>query len=290
MIPVLTILFVLLQAVISVRTELVVVPVSVTDDQGRHVRGLVQEDFRVLADGRPQPVTVFQQGDGPITLGLVVDRSLSMRSKSSGLLSAVTAILQSTRPDDELFGVGFHDDVEFALAGGTPFTNDAHQIARALAAIPNNGRTALYDGVVAGLEHLRLGHSDRKALIVISDGGDNASTRKFADVVVLARRTDAVIYAIGLLGTSGAEDEEDSGLIKRLCRETGGVAYFPKSAEELLASSTRVALDLREQYTLGFSPDTAVAGSAFRRIGVKVLAKGRGHLNVRTRSGYGVTP
>ncbi|MEO8678249.1 MAG: VWA domain-containing protein [Vicinamibacterales bacterium] len=290
MAPLLIVALVLFQAVISLRTELVAVPVTVTDDRGRQVRDLTQDNFRVLEDGRPQPVTVFHQGDGPITLGLIVDRSQSMRSKSRALLTAVSAVLKSARPDDELFGVGFHDDVEFAAAGAEPFTSDPRRLEAALSAIPNTGMTALYDGVAAGLDRLRSGRFEHKVLIVISDGGDNASTRTFADVVTLARRTDAVIYAIGLLGTDGAGDEEDSGLIKRLCKDTGGVAYFPKSTEELIALSTRVALDIREQYTLGFAPGATDGRQAFRRIEVIVSAKAHGRLHVRTRSGYIVAP
>jgi len=284
-IPLLPVLL-LLQAVISVHTELVAVPVSVTDARGRHVSGLTQENFRVFEEGRPQPIAVFHHGDAPITLGLIVDRSQSMLAKRSALQTAVSALLRSSRPDDELFAVGFNDRVSFALAASRPFTNNSREIVASLPAIPTGGRTALYDGVAEALEHLQLGQSEKKVLIVVSDGGDNASQRTYAEVLALARRSDAVIYAIGLLGTSAVEEEEDAGLLKRLCKDTGGVAYFPRTNDEIAAMSTNVARDLREQYTLGFAPGPRTDARAFRRIEVRVSAAGQRRLHVRTRSGY----
>jgi Ca-activated chloride channel homolog len=285
-IPLLSALFLLVQAVISVRTELVAVPVTVTDAQGHQVKGLSQDNFRVYEDGRPQPIAVFHHGDAPLALGLVVDRSQSMRGKSSALLTAVSGLLQSSRPDDELFAVGFNDRVFFALGASQPFTNDAKEIETAVSATAAEGRTALYDAVAEALEHLQLGQSEKKVLIVISDGGDNASGQTSAHVLELARRSQAVIYAIGLMSTSPAEEDEDAGLIKRLCKDTGGVAYFPRSAEEIVSASTSLAHDLREQYTLGFAPDPRTDGRAFRTIEVRVSAAGQGRLHVRTRSGY----
>jgi VWFA-related protein len=277
----------LVQAVISVHTELVAVPVIVTDARGHHVRGLTREQFRVFEDGRLQSIALFHHGDAPVTLGLVVDRSQSMRPKSSALAIAVSILLQSGRPDDELFAVGFNDDVSLALADGRSFTNDAKAIVTALFAIPPEGRTALYDAVAESLQHLELGHAEKKALIVVSDGGDNASRTTYAEVLARARRSEVLIYAIGLLATSPVvEEEEDAGLIERLCRETGGVAYFPRSSEEIVQASNDLARDLREQYTLGFVPGTRMGGRAFRKIEVKVTAVGQRRLRVRTRSGY----
>lgn len=286
MIPLLALL--LLQAVISVRTELVAVPVLVTDARGRRVSGLTEENFRVFEDNRLQPIVAFHHGDGAVTVGLVVDRSQSMRPKSAALLTALTALLQSSRPGDELFGVDFNDRVAFALPEGRPFTSDANELAGALTAVRAEGRTALYDGVAEGLERLRLGRAEKRALVVVSDGGDNGSRRTYAEVLALARGSDAVIYAIGLLGSSetGGQEEEDAGLLKRLCRDTGGAAYFPRTPEEIVAVSTEVARSLREQYMLGFVPGARASGRAFRRIEVKVSAPGHGRLRVRTRSGY----
>ncbi len=286
MLPLLPVVLLLLQAVISVHTELVAVPVTVTDARGHQVSGLSQDNFRVYEDGRPQPIAVFHHGDASVTLGLVVDRSQSMRPKRAALLTAVSALLQSSRPEDELFAVGFNDRVTFALADSRAFTNDTREIEAALSAMPAAGRTALYDGVAEALQHLHLGRSDKNVLVIVTDGGDNASRETYAHVLALARRSQAVIYAIGLLGTSPAEEEEDAGLITRLCRDSGGVAYFPRTVAEILEASTSLTRDLREQYTLGFIPGKQRDGRTFRRIEVTVAASGQRRLHVRTRSGY----
>ncbi len=276
----------LLQALFTARSEVVAVPVSVTDARGRHVSGLSQENFHVFEDGRPQPITLFSRGDTPLTLGLVVDRSQSMRAKTPALLAAVEALARSSRPGDETFAVTFNDRVALALPADEPFTSDAKQLVAALAAVAAEGETALYDGVVEGLRHLRLGQPGKHALVIVSDGGDNASRETYARVLALARQSDAVIYAIGLLGTSSAQEEENAGLLDRLCRDTGGVAYFPQTARDMVVMSDAIASDLRDQYTLGFTPGEQTGGRAFRKIRVTVTAAGQGRLHVRTRAGY----
>jgi VWFA-related protein len=280
--------YLLLQAVISVRTELVTVPVAVTDDHGHQVPGLIQDNFRVYDEGRPQTIVVFHHGDVPVTLGLIVDRSQSMRPKNAAFMTAVSALLQASRPDDELFAIGFSDRASLIHAGSEPFTSDLTAMTTALSAMPAGGRTALYDGLAEGIQHLELGHAAKRVLVVVSDGGDNASHETYARILTLARRSQTVIYAIGLLGTPPAEVEEDAGAIERLCRDTGGVAYFPRSVEDTATASARVARDLREQYTLGIVPEPRADRGAFRRIDVKVSAAGHGRLHVRTRAGYAV--
>jgi Ca-activated chloride channel homolog len=277
---------VLLQLVISVRTELVAVPVTVTDTQGRRVAGLDQENFHVFEDGRPRPITVFHRGDVAVTLGLIVDRSQSMRPKDAALVAAVSALLRSTRPDDELFGVTFNDRAALVGGGAGRFTNDPRALGDSLVAVRAEGQTSLNDAVAVGLEQLAAGHTDLRALVVVSDGGDNVSRRTYQEILSLAQRSNAVIYTIGLVGTPPAVEEEDAGLLIRLCRDTGGAAFFPRTLEEVDAMATRVAGDLRQQYTLGFVPSDPGDRDAFRKIDVRVTAPGRSRLKVRTRSGY----
>jgi Ca-activated chloride channel homolog len=270
------------QGTISVETALVVLPVRVTGPDGDFVSGLTQEQFRVYEDGRQQPITLFRQEDTPVTVGLVVDHSRSMGSKLSGVAAAVSAFAHSSNPADEMFVVDFSDNVSVELPGGEPFTNNPRELAQAVSAVSARGMTALYDAVAEGLNHLQLGHSDKKALIIVSDGGDNASGRKYADVLILARRSKAVIYAIGLFG---AAEEENPGVLRRLCKDTGGLAFFSTGGQAVSDISAIIAHDLREQYTIGFTPEEKNDGT-FRKIRVEVTAPRQGKLQVRTRSGY----
>jgi VWFA-related protein len=270
------------QGAISIVTELVVLPVRVTGANGDFVTGLTQEQFHVYEDGRPQPITLFRQEDNPVTVGLVVDHSSSMGPKLQNVAAAVSAFAQSSNPEDEMFVVDFSDNVSLKLLGGKPFSNNPRDLAQAVSAVSARGMTALYDAVTEGLNHLQLGRSDKKALIIVSDGGDNASKRKYAEVLELARRSQAVIYAIGLVDT---HEEENPEILRRLSKDTGGLAFFPTEGQSVSEISTKIAHDLREQYTMGFSPEKKDDGS-FHKIRVEVKAPGRGKLQVRTRSGY----
>ncbi len=274
------------QGTISVVAALVVLPVRVTGADGDFVSGLTQEQFRVYEDGRRQPITLFRQEDTPVTVGLVVDHSSSMGPKLPSVAAAVSAFAQSSNPEDEMFVVDFSDNVSVKLPGGKPFTSDPRELAQAVSAVSARGMTALYDAVAEGLNHLQLGRWDKKALIVVSDGGDNASARKYADILELARRSQAVIYAIGLVD---AHEEENPDVLRHLCKDTGGLAFFPKEGQSVSEISASIAHDLRQQYTIGFTPEKKNNGS-FRKIRVEVSAPGRGKLQVRTRSGYFAAP
>jgi Ca-activated chloride channel family protein len=271
------------QSTISSNTDLVVLPVNVTDAKGNVVSGLSQQNFRVYEDGRLQKVTSFQQGDTPVTVGLIVDHSRSMGPKLPEVAAAVSAFAHSSNPQDEMFVVDFNDDVSVELVGGKAFTNDPAELGKALFSVRARGRTALYDAVAEGLLHLRLGHCDRKALIIVSDGGDNASQQKFSQVLSLAQQSQVLIYSIGLVTDVG---EEDPGVLRHFSKATGGVAYFPSPTNTVTSISTQIARDLREQYTLGFTPEKANNPHAFRKVEVKVTAPGHGKIHVRTRSGY----
>lgn len=268
---------------ISVQTELVVLPVSVTDARGSAVLGLSEKDFRVYEDGRLQKIAMFQQGDTPITVGLIVDHSRSMGPQLEEVGDAVSSFAQSGNPRDEMFVVDFNDDVSVELLNGKAFTDDPKELAKAIFAVRARGRTALYDAVAEGLLHLQLGRYERKALIIISDGGDNASLQKFPQVLALAQKSQVVIYSIGLISDDG---EVNPGVLRHFAKDTGGIAYFPDRTNTVTSISTQIARDLREQYTLGFAPEKANDVHAFRKIEVKVSAPGRGKLRARTRTGY----
>jgi Ca-activated chloride channel family protein len=272
------------QTTIAVSVNLVLLPVKVTDARGTFVSGLKREEFRVLEDGQLQKLTVFEERDTPVTIGLVVDHSRSMGSKLPDVVTAVSSFALSSNPQDEMFVVDFNDDVSIELMRGKIFSHDAKELGAALTAVSAQGRTALYDAVSEGLQHLLDGHLQKKALIIISDGGDNASHLKYSQVLAQARQSQALIYSIALVGASG--EEENPKILQRLCRDTGGVAYFPGPRESVAAVSKEIARDLREQYTLGYVPQNTKRTDAFRKVEVKVIAPGHGKLRVRTRQGY----
>jgi len=272
------------QAKIVVSTNLVLLPVNVTDRRGSFVAGLKLQDFHVYEDRQLQELTVFEEGDTPVTVGLVVDHSRSMGPKLRNVLAAVYSFAHSSNPQDEMFVVDFNDDVLIELMKGKAFSNDVKDLEEALAAVTARGRTALYDAVSEGLHHLEYGHLEKKALIIISDGGDNASHLKYSQVLAQALHSQTMIYAIGLVGAD--DKEENPGLLRRLCKDTGGIAYFPREGESIAKISAEIARDLREQYTLGYVPQNLQRGDAFRKIEVKVAAPDHGGLRVRTRPGY----
>lgn len=272
------------QPTISVASDLVVLPVNVTDPQGNFVSGLTKENFRVYEEKRLQNLTLFEQEDAPVTVGLIVDHSGSMEPKLTNVIAALSAFTHSGNPEDEMFVVDFNDSVLVEPLGGKPFTNDAAELGKAVGAVSARGRTALYDAVAQGLVHLQLAHRQRKALIIISDGGDNASRYTYSQILAFARQSQVVIYSIGLLDQSGKE--ENPKILKQLCKDTGGISLFPESSQSVADLSARIAKDLREQYLLGFVPETQTSSTSFRKILVNVIAPERGNIHVRTRSGY----
>ena len=275
------------QTKIALSVNLVQLPVNVTDAHGTFVAGLKQDDFRVFEDGQLQQITVFDEGNTPVTVGLVVDHSRSMGPKLPGVIAAVHSFAHSSNSQDEMFVVDFNDDVSIELMNGKAFSSDPKELEEALDAVSARGRTALYDAVSEGLNHLRYARWGKKALIIISDGGDNASHLKYAQVLAQARQSQSLIYAIALVGSDeGNDKEENPGLLRRLCKDTGGIAYFPGEAESVAGVSARIARDLREQYTLGYVPRIVQGAVAFRKVEVKVTAPGHGRLHVRTRQGY----
>jgi Ca-activated chloride channel homolog len=268
---------------ISVNSDLVALPVRVSDSSGNIVSGLTLQDFSVFEDGRPQKITLFQQEDAPVTVGLVVDHSRSMGPKLAGVIAAVSAFAHSSNPQDEMFVVDFNDDVWLQILGGKPFTHSADDLEKEINAVSARGRTALYDAVAEGLNHLRFGNCEKKALIIVSDGGDNASHQKFSQILEQAQRSQVLIYSIVLQGDG---QEENPGALRKLSKSTGGFSYLPSSSQSIASISALIARDLRDQYTLGFAPEKLSAGTSFRKIEVKVSAAGRGKLHVRYRPGY----
>jgi len=268
--------------VIRSDVRLVLLDVSVKDRDGGWVSGLSKDNFRVDENGARQDITVFANNDIPVTVGILVDNSRSMTPKREEVLSAATTFIEESNPHDESFVLNFNETVKRGLPNGVLFSDDIGQLRAALARGIPEGRTALNDAVVEGLQQLEQGRRDKKALIVITDGGDNASQHKRSELLDMVERNLATIYTIGLFDTG--DMDRDPGILKKLARLSGGVAYFPETADELTDVCRAIAKDIRTRYTVGYAPQAA--GGPLRRIHVRVSAPGRTGLIARTRIGY----
>jgi Ca-activated chloride channel homolog len=268
---------------ISVETNLVMLPVTVVDRHGEFVTGLTSEQFTVYDNGESQQVQFFTNEEMTATVGIVVDCSTSMRARRDDVTAAATAFAASAHPLDEMFSVNFNESVWPGLPPGVVFAANVDQLHRALERAPAQGMTALFDAVDRALDHLRLGTRDRKALILVSDGGDNASVQTLAAVVERARRSSAVIYSVSLVDPDTRDARPE--VLRKLARETGGDVFTPKRVDEVMKAFTRIGQEIRTGYMLGFSPATEANGG-FRTIRVVASAGDGRQLTVRTRAGY----
>jgi Ca-activated chloride channel family protein len=272
---------------ISLEVDLVLLDVTVLDRKGHFVTDLDRDSFRVYEDGRPQKIEVFQGRDVPAAVGLVVDNSGSMRGKREQVIAASVAFAQSSNPADEMFVVNFNEEVSMGLPAGTEFTGDPEQLRAALARSAPAGQTALYDAVTRALDHLQKARLGRKALIVVSDGGDNSSLLDFRQMLQKAQQSNATIYTIALINSE--DRDQNPSVLKRLAKETGGDFSRPSQAAEVLEICRRIAADLRNQYVVGYVPSNTNRDGSYRSIKVTASAPGKGQLKVRTRTGYFAT-
>jgi VWFA-related protein len=263
--------------------RLVLLDVSVKDRAGGFVSGLTKPNFTVLENGKPQPITVFANDDVPVTVGILVDESFSMRTKRSEVLTAAQTFIEESNPRDEIFVLNFNDRVTRGLPDRMLFSDDIKQLRAALNRGTPQGKTALNDAIVAGLEQLQLGRRDKKTLIVISDGGDNASEHKRSDMLKMVEESTATIYTIGIYDTN--DPDRAPGILKELAGKSGGEAYFPANPAEMVPVCRRIAKDIRTRYTLGYIPVSA-NGATMRQIRVHVTSPDRGRLVARTRKSY----
>jgi VWFA-related protein len=261
---------------------------TVCDKKGRFVSGLTKDDFQVFEDRTPQAIKVFQHEDVPVAVGLIVDNSGSMRRKKNAVAEAALAFVKSSNARDQMFVVNFNERVSFGLPAAEPFSDNAAELERALNGVPANGKTALYDGIEAGLARLTKATLDKKVLIVISDGGDNASRHTLAQVLESAERSNAIVYTIGLFDEY--DEESKPAVLKKIARTTGGEAFLPQETSEIVAICEQIAKDIRNQYTIGYSPSEPDSNRAYRTINVTARGPHGGKLMVRTRTGYIAAP
>jgi Ca-activated chloride channel homolog len=269
----------------SASNDLVVVSATVLDKEGGFVEGLDSGRFVIFEDGKRQRIDLFSHEDTPVSVGVIIDNSASMGPKIGEVVAATIAFAKSSHPEDELFTLSFNDRVQ----AHEPLKNRAFLLASDVAALEHavsslrpEGRTALYDAVMAGLDRLDEGSRSRKVLIVMSDGGDNASRATIDQVLERARRSGATIYTIGLFDPG--DPDANPGVLKSLAQATGGARYLPRSAGPLLLACKQIARDIRSGYTIAFEPSKR--DGRYHQIQVHVDRANGPRLAVRTRPGY----
>lgn len=256
---------------------------SVVDDHQHIVTNLDRTAFSVFEDGKPQQIISFHHVDIPVAMGIIIDNSGSMREKRNKVNQAALNLVRSSNPKDEVFIVNFNDEQYL----DQDFTNNLLKMKEALEKIDARGGTALYDAVVASADHLKqAARLEKKVLFVVTDGEDNASSETLEQAIKqLQQENGPSVYAIGILG-----DEEHPKRARRalqiIADRTGGIAFFPKTLDEVDAISKTVANDIRNQYAIGYKPTTPKGAGGFRQVRVDAKAKGHGKLVVRTKSGY----
>ena len=277
---------------INVDVNLVVLHATVLDPKGRQVNDLRKENFHVFEDGVAQTLSVFSHADIPVTMGIVIDDSGSMKDKRAAVNVAAVTFVKTSNPQDQVFVVNFNDVPYLDTPGD--FASSVEELKAALDKIDSRGGTALYEAVNTALDHMKLGNRDKKVLLAITDGEDNASRYTLEEIVRYIQKGNTVVYTIGLLGSGepgglfkGSEAKRAAKVLKKLAEVSGGQAYFPKSVEEVESTCVGVARDIRSQYTLAYTPTNAKKDGTFRTVRVDASRpRGGSHLTVRTRTGY----
>jgi len=273
------------QTIFKSQSDLVVLHVNVFDGRSDAVPDLPQRAFHILEDDTRQDITFFGGADVPVAVGLILDNSGSMIARQHMVTTGGAAFVRTIHPEDELFTIHFNEYAQYGLPPAIPFTSRESLLHAALAKYRPGGKTALHDAVISGLEHLERASHQKRVLVVLSDGEDNASRYSEDDMIEQARTSDAIIYTVSnanrRIGLPG-----DAGVLRKLANVTGGVAYFPGSDEKVVESLDEIAGNIRRGYTIGYVPTNPARDGTFRRVKVMVLVPGRTHLSVRTRDGY----
>jgi Ca-activated chloride channel family protein len=276
--------FLLLQYTLSVDVDLVVFNVTVLDGNRRPVTGLTADNFRVYENGREEKIKIFQPEDTPATVGLVIDNSGSMANKRRDVVTAALAFINASQHDDEMFIVDFNRRAWLGLPASMPFTSNYSDLRASLLETRTEGTTALYDALELALDHLKEGTRQRKALVLLSDGGDNASIVKLDDVLRMAQQSSATIYCIGIYDPFAKD--KNPGVLRKIARVTGGDSYFPRTSVDVREIWPRIAGAIRGQYTIGYLSSNSNRDGSYRSVKI-TAARSRGKpLEVRTRSGY----
>ena len=270
---------------LKVDTTLVLVPVTVTDPMNRLVTGLEKDNFSLLEGNQGQQIWSFSSEDAPLSLGVIFDLSGSMSNKIDKSKQAVVEFFKTANPDDEFFLIGFSDKPELLV----DFTSSIEDIQSQLVFANAKGRTALLDAIYMGIKKMKVAHREKKALLIISDGGDNRSRYTDTEIKSLVKEADVEIYSIGLFDNSPATSEERYGpyLLNEISDVTGGRMFRVDDPNELTDVATKIGVELRNQYVLGYRPNNAARDGKWRKIKVKLVPpKGLPPLTVHAKTGY----
>jgi len=271
---------------LTFNVNLVVLHTTVIDDRQRFADGLKSENFRVFEDKVEQKLSVFKREDVPVSMGLVIDNSGSMRDKRPRVNEAAITLVQASNPQDEAFVVNFNDD--FYLDLDKDFTSSIPELKEALERIDSRGSTALRDAIIGSLDHLKKASKDKKILLVVTDGEDNASRNSLEKMIREVQKTDTVIYTIGLLSQENKKEAKRARkALEQIASASGGLAFFPENVDDVHNICEQVAHDIRNQYVLAYYPTNTNRDGTFRAIHVEVIPpRGRGKMVARTRNGY----
>ncbi|HEV2199238.1 MAG TPA: VWA domain-containing protein [Bryobacteraceae bacterium] len=272
--------------VFTADTRLVVVHASVLDKNGKLITSLPESAFKIQENGADQAIKLFRREDIPVSMGIIIDNSGSMRDKRAKVAAASLDLIRASNPQDEIFVVNFNDDAFLDQS----LTNDIKKLETALERYDTKGGTAMRDAISMSIDYVKeKGKKDKKVLMVVTDGNDNTSNQSLEDLVRKAQQSDVVIYSIGILSE---EEPREAKKAKRALHElalaSGGVDYYPKDLAEIDRITPEIAHEIRNQYTIAYTPTNTALDGTFRKISVVVNAPG-GKPTVRTRNGYYAT-
>ncbi len=266
--------------------QLVDLHVSVLDKNGKLLTDIPQSAFKVTENGAEQTIRTFRREDVPVSMGIIIDNSGSMKDKRARVAAAALALVKNSNPQDEVFIVNFNDDAYL----DQPFTSDIKKLEGALEKIDSKGGTAMRDAISSSLDYVKSkGKRDKKVLLVVTDGNDNTSVEGLEQLVRKAQHSEVLIYCIGLLSDEEPREARSAKrALKALAEASGGLEYYPKDVSDVEKVTPQIAHEIRNQYLLAYTPTNQNLDGTFRQI--KVIVNGFGRPNVRTRNGYYATP
>ena len=277
---------------IGVSVDLVLMYTTVVDVNGQFVSGLKQEDFKIFEDGVRQSINSFSQEDVPVSMGILLDLSLSMRKKIDQVNKAALAFIRASNPQDQVFLIGFNESAELLQ----DFTGDIDEISDSLENAAVMGSTAIYDAIYLGVQKAHTGSKPKKAIVVITDGEDRDSYYKLDELVAKVQESDVQVFCVGFLNAvpekglfgrwSKTEPEKAHNALQRISEETGGKAFFPTAVTDIHSIVSEIASELRNQYSIGYQSSNSARDGTFRRVKIELSGIDPSNRLLRFRRGY----